>query len=89
VEVELAQQGLHRCTLIGRKILAREPVPAGAAEQIAHRRGRSQVAGQDGVHLVLDPGALSDQMGAAHHLPAQAAGSLVRQPDRRQEVGRQ
>jgi len=64
-------------------------VPPGAAEQVTHRRRRGQIAGQDRVHLVLDSSALAHQMRAAHHLPAQAAGPLIRQPHRGQEVRRQ
>ena len=55
------------------------------------RRGRTpavrdQVAGQDRVHLILDPGPLPDQVRPAGHLTAQLLGPLIRQPHRRQEV---
>jgi hypothetical protein len=64
-------------------------MPARLAEQVGHRRCRGEVAGQDGVDLVLDPGPLSHQMRPTGHLPAQAAGPFVRQPHRRQEIGGQ
>jgi len=86
VEVELAQQRRHRRPLIRRRLLAGEPVPPGSAEQVRHRRGRGEVAGQDRVDLVLDPGALAHQIRAVHHPPAQPSGSLIRQLDRRQKV---
>ncbi|HEY3090310.1 MAG TPA: hypothetical protein VGJ59_19845 [Jatrophihabitantaceae bacterium] len=86
MEVELAQQRGHRRAFVDGKLLPGKPVPPSLAEQVRHRRGRSQVAGQDRVHLVLDPGALPDQVSAPGHLPTQRPGAFVGQPDRRQEV---
>jgi putative transposase len=89
VEVQLPQQRLHAGAFIGRQRLHRQPVPAGPAEQIRHRRGRGQVARQDRMDLVLDPGPLPNQMRAAGNLPTQRTGPIIRQPHRRQEVRRQ
>ena len=43
---------------------------------------------QDGMHLVLDPRAMPDDLVAARHQPAQALGLGIGQPDLRQEARR-
>ena len=70
VEVQLPQQGLDAGAFIGRQRLGGQPVPTRLAEQIRHRRGGGQIAGQDRMDLVLDPGALPDQMSPPGDLSA-------------------
>jgi hypothetical protein len=52
LEVQLPKQGAHTGAFVGRQRLHRRPVPARLAEQIRHRRGRGQVAGQDRMNLI-------------------------------------
>lgn len=63
------------CTraLIGGQLLVSQPVPLSDAEQVRHRRRRSEIARQDRVDLVLDPGPLPRKMRSPRELPAQAA----------------
>ena len=86
VEVELPQQGASSGLLIGWQILSRQPHPALDPEQVGGRAPWHQVAGQDGVHLVLQPRALLHDVRPAQHLPAQRIGGRIRQPHRRQVV---
>jgi hypothetical protein len=86
MEVELADQRFDTAPLIARQLLLGEPVSASPTEQVTHGAGGGEVASQDGVDLVLEPGALTDQVGATGDLAAQRAGPFVGQPHRRQEV---
>jgi hypothetical protein len=89
VEVQLPQQRVHAGAFVGRQRLHRQPVPARPAEQIRHRRSRGQVARQDCMNLVFDPGPLPNQVSAAGDLPTQRPGPIVRQPHWRQKVSGQ
>jgi hypothetical protein len=60
MEVELAQQRGYGGALVEGKVLPGQPVPPGLPEQVGDWRCRGEVAGQDRVDLVLDPGALPD-----------------------------
>jgi hypothetical protein len=55
----------------------------------AARAARDEIAVQDRLHLVLQPGPLPHDVGAADDLAAQREGGLIGQPHRRQEPGRQ
>jgi hypothetical protein len=86
MEIQLVQQRLH-----GRPLIRRQHLAGTASAARSWRRGRTpavrdQVAGQDRVHLILDPGPLPDQVRPAAHLTAQLPGPLIRQPHRRQEL---
>jgi DDE domain len=52
---------------------------------IAGRAARNQVAVQDRVHLILQPGPLPDDVRGAQYLATQRAGRRIGQPHRRQE----
>ncbi len=88
-EVELAQQRVDAALLISGQRLSGEPATADAAEHVRVRACRHQVARQDGVHLVLEPGPLAHQMGPARHQPAPHPGPLVSHPRLGQEIGRE
>src|SRR6266511_1031841 len=66
-EVDVAEAGLHRFAFVGREALGPEPGPPPSAEQVAHRGPPRQRALQDGVDLVLGPGALAHQVGVPRH----------------------
>jgi hypothetical protein len=80
VEVELAQQRPDRLLLVSREVMGGQPRPALAAEQVGGRAAGHQVAVQDRLHLVLQPGPLPHDVGAAGDLAAQREGGLVWQP---------
>jgi hypothetical protein len=86
VEVQLAQQRLHRVLLIGRQCLVGQPAAALDPEHVAERAARDQVAVQDRLNLILQSRALPDQLGAPGDLAAQRLGVLVGDPHRRQIV---
>gem|GEM_PF-4313266 len=88
-EVQLPQQRPHRAPLIGGQLLVVQPSPALGPEQVSERAARQQVAGQDGLHLVLHPGPLAHQRQVLTDLAAQRFGRLVGLPHRRQIVSRQ
>jgi len=89
LEVELAQQRLDRLALITRKILLGQPGPALDPEQVRERAARDQVAMQDRLHLVLQPGALAHDMRPPGDLPAQRVRRFISDPHTRQIVGGQ
>ena len=89
MEFQLAQQRSRGGLLIGGQVLGGQPSAALDAEQVGGRAARHQVAVQDRMHLVLQPGALPHDVRPAQHLPAQRAGLGVRHPHRRQVVGGQ
>ena len=64
-----------------------QPAPAALAEHVGQGR-LDQVARQDRVDLVAQPGALAHQAGAVRDPPAQRARGLIRRPHLRQEVRR-
>jgi len=86
VEVQLADQRLYAALLIGGQGLVGEPPSTHPGEQVGVRAGGHQVAGQDGVDLVLQPGPLTDQVRAAHHDPAKHSRPVIGDPGLRQEV---
>lgn len=86
VEVELPEQRFDAAPLISGQVLAREPLAADAGEQVRVRARRHKVPRQDPMHLVLQPGALLDQMGPSGHQPAAHPCSVVRDPSLGQEV---
>jgi hypothetical protein len=86
VEVELTDERRHAPALVGGQLLGGQPVPTGLAEQVRHQARRRQLPSEDRVHLVLQPGALADQVGPSGDLAAQHAGAVIGQPHRRQEV---
>ena len=60
--VELAQMALDGVLLIlGQRLLA-EPCSPLAAEQVGMRARRDQMGMQDGMHLILDPGAMANHL---------------------------
>ena len=82
-EIKLTQQPGHGLPLIGGQVLCGQPRPAFVAEQVCRRAARDQVAVQHRLDLVLDPGPLADQVGAAHHQPTKQVCPLIRHPHRR------
>jgi hypothetical protein len=89
VEVQLPQQRRRRGQLITRQRLGRQPSPALVPEQIRGRAARNQVAVQDRVHLVLQPGSLTHQMRPPQHLTTHRGPRPIRPPHPRQEIRRQ
>jgi len=69
--------------------LGGQPVPALVAEQVGGGAARHQVAVQDRLHLVLQPGPLPHDVRAAGDPATQREGGIVGQPHRGQVVGRQ
>lgn len=88
VEVELAQQRPDRLELVLGQVLGGQPRPALVTEQVGGRAARDEVAVQDRLHLVLQPGPLPHDVRAADDLAAQRESGLIGQPHRRQEPGR-
>lgn len=74
-------------TLVIRQILAKEPIPAATVEQIGMRAFGNQMRVKDGVDLVLDAGAMADDLVAACHQTSHALGDGIWCPDLRQEAG--
>jgi hypothetical protein len=89
VEVQLAQQRRDGLALIGRQRLLGQPAPALVAEQVSGGAARDQVAAQDRLDLVLQPGPLAHDMPAPRHLAAQRVRHVIGQPDAGQVVRRQ
>jgi hypothetical protein len=85
----VAEAGLHGLALVGRQVLVIEPGPASLAEQVARGRAPLQGALQDGVDLVLGPGALPDELGVSGHQTPEQPGPLVAQPHRKEEPRRE
>jgi hypothetical protein len=75
VEVQLPQQRDRDGQLVGRELLLGQPAPALVPEQIRRRAARDQVAVQDRMHLVLQPGPLAHDVRPAQHLAAAVNGS--------------
>ena len=76
-------------TLVERKLLLAEPQPPLLAEQVGGGAARDEVAVEDRLHLILEPRALTDDVGAARYLAAERMRLLVGQPHRRQVRKRQ
>ena len=89
VEVQLTQQRRDGLALVGGQLLLGQPAPPLVPEQVGRRAARDQVAMQDRLDLVLQPGALADDVRAPRDLAAQRLGRLVGEPHRRQVVGGQ
>jgi hypothetical protein len=58
VEVELAQERLARSALVEWQLLLGQPGAALVAEEVGGRAARDEVAVQDRLHPILQPGAL-------------------------------
>ena len=86
--VELADMTRNRGPFILRNRLAGQPVAAALVEEIGIRALRDQMRMQDGMHLVLDPGPVPDNLIAARHQPAHPLRRRIRGPDFRQVAGR-
>jgi hypothetical protein len=89
MEVELAQQRTDGVLLVRRQLLIAQPAATFDAEQIRERASLHQIAVKDRLHLVLDPGALTDQLGAPDDLTAQRLRVLIGDSHRRQIVSGQ
>jgi hypothetical protein len=76
------------CSSWGRSWVASHARPL-TPNRSAARAARDEIAVQDRLHLVLQPGPLPHDVGAADDLAAQREGGLIGQPHRRQEPGRQ
>ena len=81
--VELAQVPLDGGPLVVRQFLSSEPAPAQPAEQVGMRARRDEMRLQDGMHLVLDPGPMPNDLVAASHQSTPALGIRIGQPDLR------
>jgi hypothetical protein len=86
VELELTQQRIDTALLVIGQNLLGEPPATHSTEQIAVRTRRGQIAGQDGVYLVLQSGPLTHQMGPAVNQTAQHTYAVIGQPHRWQKV---
>jgi len=84
--VELPQVPFDCGTLVVRQFLPSEPASAQPTEQIGMRARRDEMRLQDGVHLVLDPGPMPNDLIAASHQSASALGGRIGYPDLRQEA---
>ena len=80
-EVDLAQTAGHGLALVGGQRERLEPRSTADPEDVADRRLFLQVAGEHGVELVLCPGALANEGGAAGHPAPQRPRPLPRPPD--------
>lgn len=78
--------GSRRPLVVGNG-LARQPVAAAAIEQLGMGALRDQMRMQNGMHLVLDPGPVPDNLIAARDKPAQPLRGCIRGPDLRQISG--
>src|SRR5215203_5540679 len=63
----------NRRLLVGRKRLTGKPVPTAPIKQVGMRAARDQMGVKDRVHLVLDPGAVPDELIPPRHEPAQTS----------------
>jgi transposase-like protein len=77
IELELTQQRCDTALLINGHNLPGQPTAADTTKQTAMRTRRHQIPGQDGLHLVLQPGPLPHQMSPAVN---QAAAQSVLRP---------
>jgi hypothetical protein len=89
VEVQLAQQRPDRAALVGRQVLLGQPRPALATEQVGGRAARHEVAMQNRLHAVLQPGALANDVRAAGDLATPGLGLGVGDPHPGQKAGGQ
>jgi hypothetical protein len=86
-EVDLPQRRIDRVALIGREGLPGEPLAAGSAECVCHRRAVLEVAVQHGEHLVLALRASDDEVRATADSPSCCTRGLVGQPRVLQQPG--
>ncbi len=86
MEVKLAQERLDGVILVRWQMLIIEPAAAFDAEQVRERTALHQIAVKDRLHLVLQPGALFDQLRASGDLSTQRLCLLIGDPHRRQVV---
>jgi len=89
MEVQLTQQRPCRLALISGQSLLVKPAAALDAEQVCGGAARHEVAMQDRLDLVLQPGALAHEMRAASDLAAARLRVLVSDPHPGQVVGGQ
>jgi len=89
VNVDLSQQSIHGQLLISGQVLLGQPAAALDAEQVSGGAARDQVAMQDGLHLVLQAGALTHDVRPPRDLPTQRLGGLISDPHRRQIISGQ
>jgi len=86
--VEFADVPIDRRLFVDRQRLPRQPVPTAPVEQVGMRTTRNQVRVQDRMYLVLDPGAVPDNLVPPRNQTAETLRLRVRGPDLRQEAGR-
>jgi hypothetical protein len=86
LKVQLPKQRERRGLLVRRQLLLGQPASSLDPEQVTGRTPHHQIAMQDRVDLVLQPGPLPHDLRAAQHLATQRAGRRIRQPHRRQEI---
>lgn len=86
--VQLADMALDRDAFVLRHRLAGQPVAAALVEEIGMRAFRDQMRMQDGMHLVLDPGPVPNNLIAARHQSAHPFRCRIRGPDFRQIASR-
>ncbi len=72
---------LDRHRLVVREWLAFQPCSPDLAEHVGMRTARNQMRVQNGMHLVLDPRAMADDLVAPGHQPTHAFGLGRRRPD--------
>src|SRR6266545_6754894 len=83
VTVHLAQASANATvplSLIRGEVLLPEPGPALVTEQVGCRTPGDEIAVQDGLDLVLQPGPLAHDVGPAGHLAPESVRVLIRQP---------
>ncbi len=68
-------------SLVLRQRLATQPIAATLVEEISMRTFRDQMRMQDGMHLVLDPRSMPDDLIATRHEPAHPLRGRIRRPD--------
>ena len=85
--IELAHMPLNGRRLVFGKRLPGQPVPTTPVEQVGMRARRDQVRVEDGMHLVLDPRAMPDDLVAPRHPTPQPLGRRVGCPDLGQIAG--
>jgi hypothetical protein len=79
--VEFAKMPLDRPRLVVREWLAFQPRSPDLAEHVGMRTARNQMGVQNGMHLVLDPRAMADDLLAPGHQTPHAFGSGRCRPD--------
>src|SRR5215211_5705056 len=85
--VEFADVPIDRRLLVGWKRLPRQPVPAAPVKEIRVRTARDQVRMQDRMHLVLDPGAMPDDLVPPRNQTTEPLRLGVRGPNFGQKAG--